>query len=221
METVRILLVDDHVVMRQGTRQLLDNERDIEVIGEAGDGEEAVEMACQLKPDVIVMDVAMPKLSGIEATRQIKERLPSVIVLVLTGYDYDEYIYSLLEAGAAGYLLKDVRGDDLIRAIRAVHAGEPVLHPTVVGKLMARFKSHAASSAEHYPQDILSEREMEVLRLAAKGMSNKDLGEALFISVRTVQAHMRSIFNKLGVGSRSEAVIVGLRKGWFTLDDIP
>lgn len=221
MDIIRVLLVDDHVVVRQGTRQLLEHEQDIEVIGEAGDGEEAVRLACELKPDVVVMDVAMPKLSGIEATKQIKELLPSTIVLVLTGYDYDEYILSLLEAGAAGYLLKDVSGDDLISAIRAVYSGEPVLHPVVISKLMARFKSQGAVPAESQPENVLTDREMEVLRLAAKGMSNKDLGEELFISVRTVQAHMRSIFNKLGVGSRSEAVIYGLRKGWFTLDDIP
>jgi NarL family two-component system response regulator LiaR len=221
MDKVRVLLVDDHVVLRQGTRQLLEHERDMEVVGEAGDGEEAVQLARDLKPDVIVMDVALPKLSGIEATKRIKEHMPSAMVLVLTGYDYDEYIFSLLEAGAAGYLLKDVSGDDLINAIRAVYSGEPVLHPAVISKLMARFTSQDARPAPSQTEAVLSEREMEVLRLAAKGMSNKDLGEALCISVRTVQAHMRSIFNKLGVGSRSEAVILGLRKGWFTLDDIP
>jgi NarL family two-component system response regulator LiaR len=220
MDTIRILLVDDHVVLRQGTRQLLEHEQDIQVIGEAGDGEEAVRLALELKPDVIVMDVALPKMSGIDATKRIKELMPSATVLVLTGYDYDEYIFSLLEAGAAGYLLKDISGDDLVDAIRAVCAGEPVLHPTVVTKLMARFKSQDARPAAPEPEAILSEREMEVLKLAAKGMSNKDLGEALGISIRTVEAHMRSIFNKLGVGSRSEAVVLGLRKGWFTLDDI-
>jgi NarL family two-component system response regulator LiaR len=220
LDQLRILLVDDHVVMRQGTRQLLEHEPDMQVVGEAGDGEEAVALASRLKPDVIVMDVAMPKVSGVEATRQIKQLLPSAVVLVLTGYDYDEYVFSLLEAGAAGYLLKDVSGDDLVSAIRAVCAGEPVLHPAVVRKLLGRFQSDGADPPEPAVQCGLSEREMEVLMLAAKGMSNKELGEALFISVRTVQAHMRSIFNKLGVGSRSEAVIHGLRKGWFSLDDV-
>ncbi len=221
MDRIRVMLVEDHVVVRQGTRQLLEREQDLEVIGETGDGEEAVQLAAALKPDVIIMDIAMPKLSGIEATKQIKALLPSVAVLILTGYDYDEYIFSLLEAGAAGYLLKSVSGDELIDAIRAVNAGEPVLHPVVIGKLMTRFKPSAARPAEARPLELLSEREMEVLRLAAKGMSNKDIGEALFISVRTVQAHLRSIFNKLAVGSRSEAVLYGLRRGWFTLEDLP
>ena len=221
MNTIKIILADDHVVVRQGTRQLLEREHDIEVVGEAGDGEEAVRLASQLKPDMIIMDIAMPKLSGIEATRQIKELLPSAMVLVLTGYDDDEYIFSLLEIGAAGYLLKDVSGDELINAIRSVYAGEPVLHPVVTRKLMARFKPQAAGLTEPHTLNLLSKREMEVLKIAATGISNKSIGEALFISVRTVQAHMRSIFNKLGVGSRSEAIVYGLRRGWFTLEDFP
>jgi len=221
VNTIKIILADDHVVVRQGTRQLLEREHDIEVVGEAGDGEEAVRLASQLKPDMIIMDIAMPKLSGIEATRQIKELLPSAKVLVLTGYDDDEYIFSLLEIGAAGYLLKDVSGDELINAIRSVYAGEPVLHPVVTRKLMARFKLQAAGLTEPHTLNLLSKREMEVLKIAAKGISNKSIGEALFISVRTVQAHMRSIFNKLGVGSRSEAMVYGLRRGWFTLEDFP
>lgn len=221
MDKIKILLADDHVVLRQGTRQLLEREPDFEVVGEAGDGEEAVRLTRELNPDVIIMDVAMPKLSGIDATKQIKKVQPSVVVLVLTGYDYDEYILSLLEAGAAGYLLKSVTGDELINAIRAVYAGEPVLHPVVLRKVMTRLKPQAAKPAESRSTEPLSEREMEVLRLAARGMSNKDIGEALFISVRTVQAHLRSIFNKLAVGSRSEAVLYGLRRGWFALEDLP
>jgi len=221
MERIRILLVEDHVVVRQGTRQLLEREQDLEVIGEAGDGEEAVHLASQLQPDVIIMDVAMPKLTGIEATRQIKALLPSVAVLILTGYDYDEYIFGLMEAGAAGYLLKDVSGDELIHAIRAVYAGEPALHPIVARKLMARFTSQAGKTAVAGPEELLTQRELEVLKLAAKGMSNKDIGEALVISVRTVQAHLRDIFNRMGVGSRSEAILYSLKRGWFSLEDLP
>ena len=220
MDIIRILLVEDHVVVREGTRQLLQAEPDLEVVGEAGDGEEAVKLATQVKPDVIIMDVAMPKLSGIEATRQIKAIMPSVAVLILTGYDYDEYIFSLLEAGAAGYLLKNISGDELVDAVRAVHSGEPVLHPAIMNKLMQQFKPSTGEPLTRRPMEMLSKREMEVLKLAATGMTNKDIGERLFISIRTVQAHLRSIFNKLGVGSRSEAILQGLKRGWFSLQDI-
>jgi DNA-binding NarL/FixJ family response regulator len=219
MPKIRILLADDHVILRQGTRQLLEHESDMDVVGEASDGAEAVELVRNLKPDVVIIDVAMPGMNGIEATKKIKEILPGTKILVLTGYDYDEYIFSLLEIGAAGYLLKDVSGDELVDAIRAVYMGEPVLHPTVMRKLMERCKTLSPRKTEN-PADVLSEREMEVLKLAVSGKSNKDIAEALNISLRTVQAHMRSIFNKIGVGSRSEAIICGLKKGWFNLEDI-
>ena len=219
-DKIKILLADDHVVVREGTRQLLEREPDFEVVGGAGDGEEAVKLATELKPDVIIMDIAMPKLNGIEATKRIKSGMSSVAVLALTAYDYDEYIFALLEAGAAGYLLKSVSGDELISAIRAVYAGEPVLHPIVMRKVMDHLKPSAAKPDQGRPSELLSERETEVLKLAARGMSNKDIAEKLFISVRTVQAHLRSIFNKLGVGSRSEAIIHALKRGWFSLDDL-
>jgi len=221
MNTIKILLTEDHVVVRQGTRQLLEREPDFEIVGEASDGEEAVRLVSQLKPDVVVMDVAMPKLSGIEATKQIKAILPATIVLVLTGYDYDEYIFSMLEAGAAGYLLKSVSGDELIGAIRAVYGGEPMIHPAALRRLMTRFKTPAAGPAPFHPGSPLSEREMEVLKTATRGMSNKEIANELSISERTAQAHMRSIFNKLGVGSRSEAIIYGLKRGWFSINQLP
>ena len=218
---IRVLLADDHAILRQGTRQLIDHEPDMEVIGEAGDGEEAVSKVAELKPDVVILDVAMPKLNGIEATRKIKETAPATTILVLTGYDYDEYIFSLLEIGAAGYLLKDVNGDDLVNAVREVYAGEPVLHPAVMRKLIDRCKTPAAEEPETDDSKCISEREMEVLRLAARGISNKEIADTLVISIRTVQAHMRSIFSKLDVGSRSEAIIHGLKQGWFDLDGNP
>ncbi|MGP8080443.1 MAG: response regulator [Dehalococcoidales bacterium] len=219
MSKIRIILADDHVILRQGTRQLLEHESDMDVVGEASDGAEAVELVSKQKPDVVIIDVAMPGMNGIEATKKIKEILPGTKILVLTGYDYDEYIFSLLEIGAAGYLLKDVSGDELVGAIRAVYMGEPVLHPTVMRKLMDRCKTMSPRQTET-PVGVLSKREMEVLKLAVSGKSNKDIAETLNISLRTVQAHMRSIFNKIGVGSRSEAIVCGLKKGWFSLEDI-
>jgi NarL family two-component system response regulator LiaR len=216
---IRVLLVDDHAILRQGTRQLIDHESDMEVVGEAADGEAAILKVSELKPDVTILDVAMPKLNGIDATKRIKELYPEATILVLTGYDYDEYIFSLMEIGAAGYLLKDINGDELVKAVREVYAGEPVLHPAVMRKLIERCRAPVIRP-EYPPGETLSEREMEVLKLAAGGVGNKDIAETLVLSVRTVQAHMRNIFSKLGVGSRSEAIIYGLKHGWFDLEGL-
>jgi NarL family two-component system response regulator LiaR len=219
MDKIRVLLADDHIIVREGTREFVQREPDMEVVGEAGDGEEAVKLANELKPDVVVMDIRMPKLNGIEATKKIKERRPSTAVLVLTAYENDQYIFALLEAGAAGYLLKGVRVHEVIDAIRAVYAGESVLHPVIARRVIDRLVSPA--TAETPVTESLSEREMEVLKLAARGISNKDIAEELFLSPRTVQAHLGNIFNKLGVASRTEAILHGLRKGWLTLEDLP
>ena len=220
MSKIRILLADDHVLVRQGTRELLELEDDLEVVGEAGDGEEAVRLAIIQRPDVAIMDISMPKLNGIEATKQIKARYPSIAVLVLTAYDDDQYIFALLEAGAAGYLLKDVPADELIKAVRAVYAGESVLHPVVARKVVNRFAQPADKRTEGQSAlDELTEREMEVLGLAAKGMMNREIAQELVISVRTVQVHLSNVFSKMRVGSRTEAVLQALRNGWITLED--
>jgi len=219
MGKIRVLLAEDHVIVREGTSEFVQREPDMEVVGEAGDGEEAVKLATELQPDVVVMDIRMPKLNGVEATKRIKELYPSIAVLILTAYDYDQYIFALLEAGAAGYLLKGVRARELIDAIRAVYAGESVLHPVVARRVIERLIS--SSPAETKVIGPLSEREMEVLNLAAKGISNKDIAEQLFLSPRTVQVHLGNIFNKLGVASRTEAILYGLRRGWLSLEDLP
>jgi DNA-binding NarL/FixJ family response regulator len=221
MDKIRIILTEDHVVVRQSIHQFLDHEHDLEVVGEAADGEEAVKLAMLRKPDVIVMDVSMPKLNGIEATKQIKASLPGIAILALTAYDYDEYIFALLEAGAAGYLLKDVSGQELIEAIRAVHRGESVLHPAVANKVIARFRQPPIKPGIDEKLRLLSEREIGVLKMAARGMSNKDIASELSLGLRTVEGHFGSIFNKLGVGSRTEAVVYGLKKGLFSLEDLP
>ena len=219
MDKIKVLLAEDHVMVREGTSEFVQRESDMEVVGEASDGEEAVKLATELQPDVIVMDIAMPKLNGIEATKRIKELYPSIAVLILTAYDYDQYIFALLEAGAAGYLLKGVRVRELIDAIRAVYAGESVLHPVIARRVIDRLIT--PSPTKTHAVGPLSEREMEVLNLAAKGISNKDIAEQLFLSPRTVQVHLGNIFNKLGVASRTEAVLYGLRRGWLTLEDLP
>jgi DNA-binding NarL/FixJ family response regulator len=221
MEKMRILLAEDHKVVREGTRRLLESQPDFEVVGEASDGIEAVELAKKLKPEIIIMDVSMPRLNGIEATRQIKAIYPNIAILPLTGYDDDEYVFALLEAGAAGYLLKDSSGEELIEAIRQVMTGEPVLHPKIMKKVLNRLRSPLEGQPAQAAGEILSDRETEVLRLAAQGMSNMEIADSLTLSVRTVQTHLRSIFNKLGVGSRSEAIVFGLKKGWLTLEELP
>jgi DNA-binding NarL/FixJ family response regulator len=165
------------------------------------------------------MDFAMPKLNGIEATRHIKAVAPNIAILVLTAYDSEQYVFAFLEAGAAGYLLKDVSVNQLVDAIRAVHAGESILHPSITRKVINRFARPEEASRAADDPDQITERELEVLRLAARGQSNRDIARHLDISVRTVQTHLSNVFNKMGVGSRTEAVMVGLRKGLITLED--
>jgi NarL family two-component system response regulator LiaR len=218
---IRVLLADDHAVLREGMRSLIEQEEDLEVVGEAGDGEEAVSLGSELKPDVILMDIVMPRVGGIEATRLIKEASPSTAVLVLTGYTDDRYIIGLLEAGACGYLLKNARGSEIIGAIRAVHSGESVLDPAVVHRLLRRASGATRGKEEVQAKGLLSQRETSILKMVARGMNNEDIANELFLSVRTVKAHLTNIFNKFGCGCRTEAIIKGLREGYITLDDIP
>jgi DNA-binding NarL/FixJ family response regulator len=218
MKPIRILLADDHVMVREGTRRILEREPDLRVVAEAGDGREMVALAEQERPDVLIVDVSMPVMNGIEATRMVKRLLPQAAVLVLTAYDDDQYVFAILEAGAAGYLLKNVRGSELIEAVRKVYEGESVLHPSIAKKVLRRVT--CTGPAGGAATEVLSERELEVLRLAARGLSNREIAEKLVLSPRTIQSHMANIFSKLQVGSRTEAVIIGLRRGWLTLQDI-
>jgi len=217
-----VLIADDHPLVREALRQALDGEEDMEIVAEAADGEEAVKLASELRPDVAVMDIVMPKLNGIGATRRIKEIAPDIAILILTAYDDDEYVLGLLDAGAAGYLLKSARGRDLAGAIRAIKSGESVLHPKIIAKLLKR--AMVAPVEEHKASEILSERESEILKLVAMGMSNKEIAEKLFLSERTIKAHLTNIFNKLNVASRSEAIVKGLQWRLVTLkntEDMP
>ena len=215
---IKILLADDHAVVREGIRRVMEQEADFEVVAEAEDGEKAVKLAAECSPDVALIDIVMPKLNGIEATKRIKESCPDVAVLVLSAYDDDQFVFKLLEAGAAGYLLKSVHGRKLVAAIRAVNEGEAVLHPSIMNKFLRR---HTHSSAETPPIAAnLSEREIEVLKLATRSWSNEDIAKELGLSVRTVQAHFTHACKKLQVSSRTEAVLRGLKEGWLSLDDI-
>ena len=220
MDKIKVVIADDHVLFREGTRNLIEQETDLEVIGEAGDGEEAIRLVTQLHPHVALIDIAMPKVNGIEVTRQIKVHCPATAALILTAYDDDPYVFALLEAGAAGYLLKNVSGRELVNAIRAVHDGEAVLHPTIAEKVFNRIATSTPKPDPVPRPNDLSEREMEVLKLAAKGMNNQDIAERLYLSRRTVQSHLANIFHKMNVGSRTEATIQAFGRGWLTRDDI-
>jgi NarL family two-component system response regulator LiaR len=217
---IKVIIADDHVLFREGTRNLIEREKDLEVVGEASDGQEAIELVNQLLPHVVLMDIAMPVVNGIEATKIIKAQHPSTAVLILTAYDNDQYIMALLEAGAAGYLLKNVSGSNLVNAIRSVHAGEAVLHPTIAQKVFSRFGGKSQESVEPVQSIELSERETEILKLAAQGLSNQEVADKLFLSRRTIQAHLANIFRKMDVGSRTEAVLQALKRGWLGLDDL-
>lgn len=215
---IRILLADDHAVVRQGTAQLLRQEPDLEVVAEAENGLQAIELAEELRPDLVIMDVRMPELSGVEATRRIRESMPEVRVLVLTAHDSDQYLFSLLKAGANGYLLKTAPIQELIKAIHQVMEGLSPIDPSIAHKLVARVSGRKEEHGSEYPAEALTGRELEVLQMLARGMNNRAIAEKLVISDRTVQAHLTSIFSKMNVDSRLEAVMMAIRIGWLSLE---
>jgi len=214
---IRVMLADDHALVREGTRRLLESEGDVEVVAEAASGEEAILAAQRFHPDIAIIDIAMPGIGGIQATREIKAHCPETAILILSAYDDEPYLIALLEVGAAGFLLKNVHGQELINAIRAVSRGESVLHPSLAEKIMRRLFSQANPTSR--ASDLLSERELDVLRLAARGLPNKEIARRLGLSIRTVHSHLANIFTKMQVGSRTEAVLLALREGIISLQD--
>jgi DNA-binding NarL/FixJ family response regulator len=215
-EPIRTLIVDDHALFRRGLEIVLITEPDIEVVGEAGDGAEAVQRAGESLPDVVLMDIKMPRSSGIEACRSIKDVAPSARIIILTMSDEEEDLFDAIKAGASGYLLKDIPLDQVAEAVRSVHGGQSLISPSMAGKLLTEFASLAKRETEEPPREVpapkLTDREMQVLKLVARGMNNRDIAKELFISDNTVKNHVRNILEKLQIHSRMEAVMVAVRE---------
>jgi DNA-binding NarL/FixJ family response regulator len=217
-DRVRVLVVDDHEVVRQGIRMVLETDPDLEVVGEACSGEEAIERVRELSPSVVVMDIGMPGLSGFEATRRIRQSNPEVQVLALTVHDSEAYVFQMLQAGATGYVVKRAPASEVIQAVKRAHRGESVLHPSVA-KLLIRDYLSRAERGEEASYDSLSQREREILKLVAEGKTNRDIAELLAVSVKTVQAHRANLMRKLGMHDRTELVKYAIRKGIIGLDE--
>jgi DNA-binding NarL/FixJ family response regulator len=214
VEVIKILIVDDHPVVREGIGAMLKREPDFKIVGEAANGVEAVEKARELSPDVILMDLRMPEMDGVEAITKIKEERPETKFIILTTYSDDEYIFKGIAAGARAYLLKDAPRDELFKAIRAVYRGESLIQPVVASRVLDKL---AELSKRNPSAETLSDREIEVLRLMAKGVSNSNIAEQLSITQSTVKTHITSIFQKLNVTTRTEAVTTALRRGIIQL----
>ncbi len=214
MHTIRILLADDHAIMRDSIRALVDLHNDIEIVGEASEGRETIDKVQELEPDIVVMDIAMPGMDGLEATRRIRSKHPKVKVLVLTQYNNREYILSAIKAGAAGYVPKRALGSDLVSALRAVHRGESFLYPSAAAALIEDYRQQA----EVEPYDRLTAREREILKLIAEGHTSREIAGMLFISLKTVQGHRAKIMEKLDIHNRTELIKYAIRKGLVSMD---
>jgi len=215
MGKIRVLVVDDHAIMRDGIKALLSTDPGMEVIGEASEGREAVEKVRELQPDIVIMDIGMPGMDGLEATRQITRRNSKVKVLILTQHDDKEYVLSTVKAGASGYVSKKAVGSDLIQAIKAIYSGESFLHPTAAAALIEGYRQ---KSEEQEPYDTLTAREREILKLIAEGHTNNEIAESLFISSKTVAGHRANIMQKLDLHNRTELIKYAMRKKLITVD---
>lgn len=213
MDKIRILIADDHNIVREGVRMILTSQEDFEVVGEASTGREALEQARSLQPDVVVMDISMPDMTGIQATEKIRKELPSVQVLGLTMHEEDSYVFELLRVGAAGYVLKRAAAEDLVSGVRAAHRGEAFLYPSVAKRVVEDFLQRATALEKEQALDGLTEREREVLTLIAEGLTNQEIAGRLFISIKTVQTHRAHILEKLNLHDRTELVRYAIRKG--------
>lgn len=213
MAKIRVLLADDHAIVREGVKMILAKEPDIEVAGEASDGQQALELVERLKPSVVVMDISMPGMGGIEATQQVKERYPGVNVLALTMHEDESYVFKLLRAGASGYVLKRAAAQDLVQAVRAAAKGEAFLYPSVARKVVEDYLKRVETGEERERYDGLTEREKEILTHIAQGLSNQAIAQKLYISIKTVQTHRAHILEKLGLHDRTELVRYAIRKG--------
>jgi NarL family two-component system response regulator LiaR len=209
MEAITVMLIDDHRVVRQGLSDFLEVQADIEIVGEASSGEEGVQLARELLPDVVLMDLVMPGIDGVETTRRIKAVSPSTRVIVLTSFADDDKVFPAIKAGAISYLLKDISPEELAHAIRAAQRNEAVLHPEVAAKLMQEFSAPRPNEA---PVEQLTPREMDVLRLIAKGKSNKEIADTLIVSEKTIKTHVSNILSKLHLADRTQAAIYALRQ---------
>jgi len=210
MSAIKVLIVDDHNLVREGLKAVFDQGNEVEVVGEAGSGEEALEMVDKAKPDVVLMDISMPGMNGIQATKLIREKCPDAKVVMLTMLDQEGYVYEAVKAGATGYMLKNTSSDDLVNAIQTVAEGKALLHPDATAQLLKEFVTLADNKAKDYG---LSNREMEVLQHLSEGNTNKEIAKALWISEQTVKTHVAHIFDKLGTSDRTETVATALRSG--------
>jgi NarL family two-component system response regulator LiaR len=217
---IRIILADDHSLIRKALTEAFRKQPDLEVIAEAENGEEAVNLVAEKVPDVVIMDISMPKLNGLEATKIIKKNNPEINILVLTIHDEMEHILGILEAGADGYLIKNASEEEIILAVRALFLGETILSPSVSQKIYKYAFQFVTKPVEFDKKDRLSIREIELLKLLAKGLSNKDIAQRLHLSLRTIKSYLADLFSKIGVTSRTEAVILCLRKGILTIEDL-